>query len=239
MATNPISAAYFADAEPYLKRNHRITLRSEIVGELVGQPRGKRILDLGCGNGAISLPLAEHNSVILVDNSAAMLSAAERHAKTLNIENYEAIHADVCGVSVEPVDIVLALGVLAHVDESLAVLQAMARNLKPGGVAVLQFSDSRRLLNRLSQLLFRVRGRQYRKTPRGEILKAADATGLRLVDERSHLLIIPGMPRLMGRTLLTYDRFLRRRHPKLSAHGLDTLLLLAKPVKTASGSCAA
>src|SRR4051794_31213215 len=118
MVTSPTSAAYFATPEPYLKQNHRIALRSEIVTELVGRPEGKRILDLGCGNGAVSLPLAVRNSVILVDNSAAMLNEARRFAEALRLRSYELHQADANDVNIEPVDVILALGLLAHVDDT-------------------------------------------------------------------------------------------------------------------------
>jgi 2-polyprenyl-3-methyl-5-hydroxy-6-metoxy-1,4-benzoquinol methylase len=227
VTTNPVSAAYFATAEPYLTRNHRIELRSEIVGELIGQPHGKRILDLGCGNGAVSLPFARSNSVILVDSSAAMLDAARRCAHELDVKQYALVQADACDVDVDPVDIVLALGVLAHVDSDTDIIRAIARNLKPGGLAVLQLSDANRPLNRVGNILFRLRGRRYRRTLRTEILQIVANEGLCLVKEQSHLLVLPGMPRLMGRALVPYDR-LTRRYPRLAGHGLDTLMLLAR-----------
>jgi SAM-dependent methyltransferase len=227
VTTNPTSAAYFARAEPYLRRNHRIALRSEIVRELIGEPSGKRILDLGCGNGAISLPYAKSNAVMLVDNSAAMLEAAREAAAELGVTSYTAHRADASSVEVEPADIVLAIGVLAHVDDAAAILGAAARNLKSGGLLVLQLSDASRCLNRLAHMLFRLRGRDYRPTRRADILAMAAANGLSLVGERSHLLVLPGMPRLLGAALVPYDRFIRR-HPALARHGVDTLLLLQK-----------
>lgn len=227
VTTNPTSLAYFARAGPYLRRNHRIALRSEIVRDLIGEPSGKRILDLGCGNGAISLPYARSNAVVLVDNSAAMLEAARHTAAELAVTSYTALKADASSVNVEPADIVLAIGVLAHVDDPVAILAAAARNLKGGGLLVLQLSDAERPLNRLAHLLFRLRGRDYRPTSRADILAMARANALELVGERSHLLVLPGMPRLLGGALGRYDRFIRR-HPALARQGVDTLLLLQK-----------
>jgi hypothetical protein len=76
-------------------------------------------------------------------------------------------------------------------------------------------------------MLFRLRGRDYRPTRRADILAMAAANGLSLVGERSHLLVLPGMPRLLGAALVPYDRFIRR-HPALARHGVDSLLLLQK-----------
>jgi ubiquinone/menaquinone biosynthesis C-methylase UbiE len=227
VSTNPTSAAYFAKAEPYLKGNHRIALRRELVGELIGTPRGKRILDLGCGDGGVSLPLGDANDLILVDNSQAMLDAAAAQAKRLGVSAFTAIRADAADLDIEPADIVLALGVLAHVERSEDVFAAIARNLKPRGQAVVQFSDASRLVNLLGRPLFALRRRCYRPTPRREVLRIAADHGLALVDERSHLLVLPGVPRLLGSRLLAFDRFVRAR-PWLASQGADTLLLLEK-----------
>ena len=158
VTTNPTSLAYFARAGPYLRRNHRIALRSEIVRDLIGEPSGKRILDLGCGNGAISLPYAKSNAIVLVDNSAAMREAARHTAAELAVTSYTALKADASSVEAEPADIVLAIGVLAHVDDPAAILAAAARNLKGGGLLVLQLSDAERPLNRLRTCSFACAG---------------------------------------------------------------------------------
>ncbi len=227
MSTNPTSAAYFANAEPYLRGNHRIALRRELVGELIGSPRGMRILDIGCGDGGVSLPLAGANDLVLVDNSQAMLDAAAAQAKRLGVRDFSAIRADAADLDIDPADIVLALGVLAHVERNEDVFAAIARHLKPRGRAVVQFSDASRLVNVLGRPLFALRRRCYRPTPRHDVLRVASDQGLALVDERSHLLVLPGLPRLLGRHLIAFDRFVRGR-PALASHGAETLLLFEK-----------
>jgi cyclopropane fatty-acyl-phospholipid synthase-like methyltransferase len=228
MATIPTSACYFADAERYLRGNHRIQLRREIVAELIGTPRNKRILDLGCGNGAISLPFAHANEVLLVDNSAAMISAVRAHAASLGITDYEAVQSDVAKLQTNPVDIVLAIGLLAHVDNVDDVFEAIARCLRPSGIAVVQLSDRTRLLNRVGRVLTNLRGRNYQPMSMRDVLQSAEKYGFQLKDERSHLVIIPGLQRVFRSALVPYDRFVRR-HPHLAKHGTDTLLLLQYP----------
>lgn len=227
MVTIPESATYFARAEPYLRGNHRIALRAEIAAELLGNPVGQRIIDLGCGNGALSLPLATGNNIVLVDNSEAMLEAATKVAARLGVDRYEMVREDACAVNLPAADIVLAIGLLAHVDNSADVIDVVARHLKPGGKALVQFSDAGRPFNRIGNFLLALRGRRYRRTSRREILDLFETNGLHLVDERSHLLILPGVHRLIGRGLIPYDRFVRR-HPRLAKNGVDTILLVER-----------
>ena len=51
--------------------------------------------------------------------------------------------------------------------------------------------------------------------------------GLTPVAQKSHLLILPGVSRLLGRTLLSYDRLVRRT-AWLERHASETLLLLRR-----------
>jgi len=227
VVTIPTSARYFERPEPYLRGNYRLRLRREVVGELIGEPRGKRILDLGCGDGAVSLPMATNNQVTLVDNSAAMLDAARANARELGAAGCTFVQADAASVDAGDMDIVLALGVLAHVDDIDPVIAAIARHLAPGGVAVLQFSDKNRLFYRIGRLLWALRGRGYALTSRSEVLAAAERHGVVSMDERNHLVCVPGFQRLMGPALIPYDRIVRRI-PLLARLGTDTILLLRR-----------
>lgn len=228
MVTTPSSASYFAQADRYVRRNYWIQTRAEMVRELLPeQPRRKRILDIGCGTGEISLPWARQNEVVLVDNSAAMVELARQHAREIGADRCEISQADVFELDLEPADIVLAIGLLAHVSNPDGVIASIARHTRARGHVVLQFSDSTRIVNRIGHLLLRACGRNYQPTSREQVLALAESHGLRLVAERSHIALIPGMQRLLGPALVPYDRFVRR-HGWLARHGSETLLLLRK-----------
>src|SRR5438477_443325 len=49
--------SFFAQPERYLKHNFNIRIRAEVVAGFVGDTVFESILDIGCGNGAIYLPL--------------------------------------------------------------------------------------------------------------------------------------------------------------------------------------
>jgi SAM-dependent methyltransferase len=214
MASVPAMAqAYFATTARYLSGNHRIALRAEIVRELVGDGLNS-ILDLGCGNGAVAAVL--NGPKTLVDNSPAMVSEGRKVGR--------AICADLHDFTGQ-FDLVLCIGILAHTGDTEETLAAVARNMKPGGRCVIQFSAAERWINRVAALMFALAGRHYRETPRREVMSAAARLGLQPVAERSHLLLLPGMQRLLGQWIVPYDRLTRR-----FGYGLDTLVMFERGV---------
>ena len=65
---------FFADPLPYLRNNPYLALRAQAVRRLVPDRAGKSLIDLGCGDGRISIPLVEETGeLLLVDSSAGML----------------------------------------------------------------------------------------------------------------------------------------------------------------------
>lgn len=111
-------------------------LEEEVIFDLAGDLRGRRVLDVGCGDGTYSLLACQAGGrVIGVDISSAMLAAARRRAQTQcpgTIEWYQA-SADRLPFKSQVFDIVIAVTTLCFVeDPQRAVLEA-ARVLRPGG----------------------------------------------------------------------------------------------------------
>ncbi len=114
-------------------------LEQAVVFDLAGPLAGKRVLDVGCGDGAYSIAAAERGAMVTgVDTSTDMLAAARRRA-------------DMAGVRVElrvgeatkllfdknTFDVVLAVTVLCFVPDADLAVAEMARVLAPGGRLVL------------------------------------------------------------------------------------------------------
>jgi SAM-dependent methyltransferase len=216
--------AYFRDPRHYLTKAPRILRRRDLVQELLGDVSGLHVLDLGSGTGAISAPFTSRNRVTMVDSSPGMVGLAGDYAA-------EHVLGDLTTYSGPAADIVLCIGVLAHVEESGPVIEAVARNLRSAGRCILQLSDAEAPVNRVNRLVHDFANRlgrrlRYRPTPLPEVLALARDNGLRLIDQRRHLLVVPGMQRLLGPLLAPYDRLVA--NSRLSRFGSEHLLLLQK-----------
>jgi 2-polyprenyl-6-hydroxyphenyl methylase / 3-demethylubiquinone-9 3-methyltransferase len=119
---------------------------------------GLRILDIGCGGGLITEPLARLGTTVTgIDAAEANIGVARAHARSadLKIDYRQASAEDLAGAG-ERFDAVLALEVIEHVADIDAFLAATAALVRPGGAFIAS------TLNRTPKsLLFGIVGAEY------------------------------------------------------------------------------
>jgi len=100
--------------------------------------KGLRVVDLGCGGGLLSEPLATLGANVTgVDPSQENIAAAKRHAAETKVEvAYRALTVEALAEMRETFDIVLAMEVLEHVVDAKHFLAAAAALVRPGGLFV-------------------------------------------------------------------------------------------------------
>ena len=100
--------------------------------------KGLRILDIGCGGGILSEPLARLGaSLVGVDPSATNIEAAKQHAALSDLPiDYRCTTAEELAATRERFDIVLAMEVVEHVADVPLFVRSCAAMIKPGGLMV-------------------------------------------------------------------------------------------------------
>jgi 2-polyprenyl-6-hydroxyphenyl methylase/3-demethylubiquinone-9 3-methyltransferase len=101
---------------------------------------GARVLDVGCGGGILSEAMARRGAQVLgIDLSQAVLDVAELHAieGKVAVEYRAAAAEELAAQSPAAFDLVTCMEMLEHVPDPAAVLNALARLVKPGGDIVL------------------------------------------------------------------------------------------------------
>ncbi|MFL4978255.1 MAG: bifunctional 2-polyprenyl-6-hydroxyphenol methylase/3-demethylubiquinol 3-O-methyltransferase UbiG [Xanthobacteraceae bacterium] len=162
--------------------------------------RGLRILDIGCGAGVLSEPLARIGAAVVgADAAETSIEVAKRHAAGSGLDiDYRAVTAEVLADAGERFDIVLAMEVVEHVADVDLFVRRCAEMIKAGGLMIVA------TINRtLKSFALAIVGAEYilRLLPRGthhwdklvrpdELETALEENGLKVVDERGVILNI-------------------------------------------------
>ncbi len=100
--------------------------------------KGLRILDIGCGGGLLSEPMARLGAeVVGADAAARNIPVARVHAEQSGLMiDYRHTTAEAMAAADEQFDVVLNMEVVEHVADPQAYLTACQQLLKPGGLMI-------------------------------------------------------------------------------------------------------
>jgi 2-polyprenyl-6-hydroxyphenyl methylase / 3-demethylubiquinone-9 3-methyltransferase len=182
---NPVRLGYIRDkATAHFNRDPK----------KLGCLEGLRVLDIGCGAGILSEPLARLGATMVgADPSEENITVARTHAEECGVAvDYRATTAEALAAAGEIFDVVLAMEVVEHVTDVEAFVATCASMVKPGGLMIAA------TLNRtLKSFALAIVGAEYilRWLPRGthqwdkfvtphEFERAIEHAGLNITGER-------------------------------------------------------
>lgn len=230
---------FFDDGQYLDCSRDRIIARSMVVSEFLGDVSDSNLLDIGCGDGSLSLPhLNASNRMTLVDISSAMIDAVRRRLPptyagnvTLVNDSFEAVPESA------RFDIVLCVGVIAHVPAVSSLFSKISAVLKPGGLLVLELTPNPYPIGRLLYPYYWLRGRllgtrgAYRRNRLSidELNAEMKKLGIRPVRSVRYSFPLPGMSHWPQTLKLRYTLFTMRNR-LMSRIGCEHLILYRRAV---------
>jgi len=213
--------------------NFNFQMRLRLACELAGASAG-RLLDCAAGTGEIICAVLKSDRfshATVVDVSQAMLqSAKELLSAQITNTALDFVHSDVFDFnpSGSGFDLILCLGLIAHVGRLEILLRHLKSMLVPGGRIILQTTLTDHVGARVVRAVtarreLAQRGYRISWFSQRDIVNACDITGLRVLETRRHSLGIPFGDRLWPWANFQLEKRLQRW---ASRHGADAIYLL-------------
>jgi predicted TPR repeat methyltransferase len=227
----------FSEPDRYLSRNPGLFVRAALVRSIVATERPRRILDLGCGDGSISLAFAEQaEHITLVDRSSGMIERARANTPEDALAKVDFVFADISQFSSQrPWDLVLCLGVLAHVESVELVVAKAAESCAPGALCIFQLTDSHhplaKALRPYNRARYRLRrGRRYETARMSvqDIVESGRRHSLRCRQVRNHMPPLPGTSILPLRWAQRLQLLLSAPGDEAGGRGPEALVVFTK-----------
>lgn len=188
---------------------------------LAGMVRGSRVLDIGCGTGALLALLQQAGKEVLgLEPSDALRAQAAQHHPTVHILAGEA--EEVAALVTQPADSILMVDVLEHIEGDAAQVARVAQVLAPGGQFIVVVPQH--------QWLYGQRDKQmghFRRYTRNSLQRVLEQNGFRVTYMRSWNML-GVLPYLVSERILhkPFDTKLREGSHGTIGKTLQTLLFL-------------
>lgn len=175
-----------------LKESRALTIEFETLMRALGDVRGRRVLDLGCGTGRHALRVAKiAKEVVGTDISKKSIDLAGQGAKELGIQNFQGIVGGYTD-TIQPAsfDVVYMVNVVHHIDDIDTVFRNMRESLRENGrIVIMEFNPLNALFIPFLILYRQVRAhlnRQYFRSNLWDLRAHIAKSGLQIVREERY-----------------------------------------------------
>jgi 2-polyprenyl-3-methyl-5-hydroxy-6-metoxy-1,4-benzoquinol methylase len=197
----------FEQPQWYLqKRAYNIRIRAETIKEFTKGCRAAEILDVGCGDGSLSLPiLTNTNRVTFLDRSKAMLDIVSSRVPKPLSERVQRIQEDFMTAELRRAhfDLIICVGVMAYVHDRHSFAKKISATLKPGGSVVLECTDGDHFISHAVgaygslRRCFSAKELQTVIRPSNELVDIYTDLGFELIQSFRYSQPLPGLRRLL------------------------------------------
>jgi 2-polyprenyl-3-methyl-5-hydroxy-6-metoxy-1,4-benzoquinol methylase len=149
-------ASYFSDTDKYAVRNPIIKLRRTVLHDMIGDIEGKSILDVGCGEGSLTIDYVSENKLTFLDITSEMLELVKSRIPEEFSPNASFVKADIMEYDTDlKFDIIVCVGVFAHFTDLDALIKKLMNLSSEKGILIIQYTNAANLITKLN--LFKIK----------------------------------------------------------------------------------
>lgn len=146
--------SFFDKTHIYLHKHFGIRVRMDIAADLLADKiSGKRMIDLGCGNGDVGLQfIDEAREVHFLDISDKMLDIVKEKVLNKNQDKVKFFNCDLEKFEItEKYDVLIAYGLLMHVNSPARSIAKMSEMLSDDGLLLIQYTNYTHPISRFNK----------------------------------------------------------------------------------------
>lgn len=202
---------FFEHPEKYLHKSFGIKMRRLALNKLLGEIREKKILDIGCGDGSVSMQLLNYNNITFVDFSEEMLRLLRKRVIEENYSNYTIIHSSAYDFETRhKFDYILCIGLLAHLENIEIIMEKLRDMISQDGKIIIQFTDHDKFF---AKLYYMDKNKNYliNKTTSRDMINIIKEVELQIIDKIEYGILLRGMGKLPDSFLYWLQRMIMKK----------------------------
>jgi 2-polyprenyl-3-methyl-5-hydroxy-6-metoxy-1,4-benzoquinol methylase len=221
---------FFEQTDIYLHKDFGVKTRCRIARDLFkGKIVGKKIIDIGCGNGDVSLQFIEMaESIHFLDISSNMLEIVNSKIPPHFKHKIQLFNCDL-NEFINPFqyDVVIAFGLIMHVNNPMQAIDGMAHLMVKDGYLLTQFTNCNNLITKINFLMEKNSGSWINKIDESTFIGFITKANFKIIKHLKYSLLIKGLGKLPNSILLWFH-ILTYTNKRLSKWGMDHVYLLQK-----------